>query len=134
MTQVLADQPTSKLSSPPPQSSSYLAPSFSSGNAMMWKDVRPKVKERDQLTSKTLLKPPQNKKISFASPTKVGLSTSPQALEDTESFDTLLACAHCNILLPLPTLQKHEVRSNTLSSASDMQRAVASESLKLQSR
>lgn len=95
---------------------------------MVWKDVRPKVKERDQLTSKTLLKPPENKKIGFTSPTKVGLPTSPQTLEDTQPFDTLLTCAHCNILLPLPTLQKHEVRSNVLNSASYTQRAVSSES------
>ncbi|NWR67454.1 XAF1 factor, partial [Bucorvus abyssinicus] len=103
--------PPSKLSNDPPQSSSSLAPSSSSENAIVWKDVRPKVKERDQrLTSKSLLKPPKNEKIGLASPTKVGLSTSPQALKDMQSFDTLLTCAHCNILLPLPTLQKHEVR------------------------
>ncbi|XP_009317092.1 PREDICTED: XIAP-associated factor 1 isoform X2 [Pygoscelis adeliae] len=64
MTKVLAGQSTSKLSSNPPQSSSSLAPSSCSENAMVWKDVRPKGKERDQpLTSKTLLKPPKDKKI-----------------------------------------------------------------------
>ncbi|KFM06882.1 XIAP-associated factor 1, partial [Aptenodytes forsteri] len=95
----------------PPQSSSSLAPSSCSENAMVWKDVRPKGKERDQpLTSKTLLKPPKDKKVGFRSPTRGRLSTSPQALKDTQSFDMLVTCAHCNILLPLPTLQKHEVR------------------------
>ncbi|KAF1493195.1 XIAP-associated factor 1, partial [Megadyptes antipodes antipodes] len=95
----------------PPQSSSSLAPSSCSENAMVWKDVRPKGKERDQpLTSKTLLKPPKDKKVGFRSPTRGGLSTSPQALKDTQSFDMLVTCAHCNIILPLPTLQKHEVR------------------------
>ncbi|NXO52150.1 XAF1 factor, partial [Aramus guarauna] len=96
--------------SDPPQSSS-LAPSSGSQNAMAWKDVRPKGKEKDQpLTSKTLLKPPKNKKIGFPSLTRGTLSTSPQALKDTQSFDVLVTCAHCNIILPLPTLQKHEVR------------------------
>ncbi|NXL45315.1 XAF1 factor, partial [Podilymbus podiceps] len=112
--------------SDPPQSSS-LAPSSCSENTTVWKDVRPKGKERDQsLTSKILLKPPKNKKIGFPSPTRNGLSTSPQALEDTQSFDMLVTCAHCNILLPLPTLCKHEVRSDTLDSY--MQRALPTES------
>ncbi|NWS59743.1 XAF1 factor, partial [Chunga burmeisteri] len=111
LTKVLAGQSTSKLSSDPPPSSSSLAPSSSSENAKAWKDVRPKGKEGDQpLTSKTLLKPPKNKKIGFPSPTRGGLSTSPQDLKDTQSFDMLVTCAHCNILLPLPTLRKHEVR------------------------
>ncbi|NXJ01085.1 XAF1 factor, partial [Psophia crepitans] len=95
----------------PPQSSSSPAPSSCSQNAMAWKDVRPKGKERDQpLTSKTLLKPPKNKKVGFPSPTRGGRSTSPQALKDTQSFDMLVTCAHCNIILPVPTLRKHEVR------------------------
>ncbi|KFW90031.1 XIAP-associated factor 1, partial [Phalacrocorax carbo] len=111
LTEVLAGQSTSKLSSDPPQSSSSLVPSSHSKNARAWKDVRPKAKGRDQpSTSKTILKPSKNKKIGFSSPTKGGLSTLPQALKDTQSFDMLVACDHCNILLPLPTLQKHEVR------------------------
>ncbi|NXW90296.1 XAF1 factor, partial [Alopecoenas beccarii] len=104
LTEVLADQSTSKFSSDPPQSSSC------SKNETAWKDVRPKGKRDQLLTSKTLLKPKKNKKVGFPSPTRGGLSTSPQALKDTQSFDMLVACAHCNILLPLPTLQKHEVR------------------------
>ncbi|KFV59805.1 XIAP-associated factor 1, partial [Gavia stellata] len=101
----------------PPQSSSSLAPSSCSENATAWKDVRPKGKERDQpLTSKTLLKPPKNKKIGFPSPTRGRLSTSLQALEDTQSFDMLETCAHCNILLPLPTLWKHEIKCLRLTS------------------
>ncbi|XP_009501138.2 XIAP-associated factor 1 isoform X1 [Phalacrocorax carbo] len=111
LTEVLAGQSTSKLSSDPPQSSSSLVPSSHSKNARAWKDVRPKAKGRDQpSTSKTILKPSKNKKIGFSSPTKGGLSTLPQALKDTQSFDMLVACDHCNILLPLPTLQKHEIK------------------------
>ncbi|KAM9272533.1 XIAP-associated factor 1 isoform 2-T2 [Morus bassanus] len=117
LTEVLAGQSTSKLSSDPPQSASSLAPSSRSKNATAWKDVRPKVKERDPpTTSKTLLKPPENKKIGFPSPTRGGLSTSPQALKDSQSFDTLVTCAHCNILLPLPTLWKHEIKCLRLTS------------------
>ncbi|NXI36061.1 XAF1 factor, partial [Galbula dea] len=109
LTKGLADQPTSKFIRDPPQSSSSLAPSSCSKNAMVWKEVRPKMKERDQpLTSKTLLKPPKNQKND--SPTRGKLATSSQALKDTQSFDMLVTCAYCNILLPLPTLQKHEVR------------------------
>ncbi|NWW76278.1 XAF1 factor, partial [Climacteris rufus] len=91
----------------PQQSSSSLAPSSSSENAMAWKDVRPKGKERDQsLTSQA----PKNKKISFPSPRRDVCSTSPQAVKDTQSFDTLVTCDYCNILLPLPTLRKHEIK------------------------
>uniref|UniRef100_A0A8C4VDZ7 XIAP associated factor 1 n=1 Tax=Falco tinnunculus TaxID=100819 RepID=A0A8C4VDZ7_FALTI len=111
LTKVLAGQSASELSSDPPESSSSLAPSSRSKNAKMWKDVRPKEKERDQtLTSKTSLKPPKNKKIGFPSPTRGGLPTSPQC------FDMLVTCAHCNILLPLPTLQKHEIKCLRLTS------------------
>ncbi|NXG08959.1 XAF1 factor, partial [Sakesphorus luctuosus] len=107
LTEVLAGESTSNLVSDPAQSSSSLAPSFSSENAMVWRDVRPKWKGRDQpLTSKT----PKNKKIGFLSPTRGGCSTSPQAPKDTESFDVLVTCDYCNILLPLPTLRKHEVK------------------------
>ncbi|NXN49207.1 XAF1 factor, partial [Rynchops niger] len=110
LTKVLAGQSTSKLSSDPPPSSSSLAPSSSSEKATVWRDVRPKGKERDQpLTSKTLLKPSKKKNIGFPSPTRGGLSTS-QDLKDTQSFDMLVTCAHCNILLPLPTLRKHEIK------------------------
>ncbi|NXK39146.1 XAF1 factor, partial [Piprites chloris] len=107
LTKVLANESTSSLISAPPQSSSSLAPSSSSENAMAWKDVRPKGRERDRpLTSKPL----KNKKIGLLSPTRGGCSTSPQDLKDTQSFDMLVACDHCNILLPLPTLQKHEIK------------------------
>ncbi|KAM6373141.1 XIAP-associated factor 1 isoform 3-T5 [Pluvialis apricaria] len=117
LTKVLAGQSTSEISSDPSQSSSSLAPSSSSENETVWKDVRPKAKERDQpLTSKTLLKHPKKKKIGFPSPTRGGLSTSPQDLKDTQSFDVLVTCAHCNILLPLPTLRKHEIKCLRLTS------------------
>ncbi|NWH74754.1 XAF1 factor, partial [Piaya cayana] len=106
----------------PPQPSSSLASSSGSENAMAWKDVRPKEKAQP-LTSKTLLKSPKNKKVDFLSPTRGELSLSPQALEDTQSFDVLVACAQCDILLPFPVLQKHEVRHDSLRSAYYMQRA-----------
>ncbi|NWI87776.1 XAF1 factor, partial [Pitta sordida] len=106
LTKIAAGQSTSNLISDPPQSYS-LAPSSSSENAVAWKDVRPKEKERDRsLTSKA----PKNKKIGFPSPTRGGWSISPEAPEDAQSFDRLKTCDHCNILLPLPTLRKHEVR------------------------
>ena len=130
LTEVLAGQSTSELSIDAPQPSSPLAPSSRSENAMAWKVVRPKDKEGGQrLTSKTSLKPLKNKKVGFPSPASGGLSTSPQALTDTQSFDMLATCAHCNILLPLPTLWKHEVRSHTLDMASCTRRAVPAESL-----
>ncbi|XP_069730147.1 XIAP-associated factor 1 isoform X1 [Phaenicophaeus curvirostris] len=115
LTKVLAGQSTSKLSSDPPQPSSSLAPSSGSENAMAWKDVRPKEKGQP-LTSKTLLKSPKNKKVDFLSPTRGELPLSPQALEDTQSFDVLVACSQCDILLPFPTLQKHETKCGRLTS------------------
>ncbi|XP_009081467.1 PREDICTED: XIAP-associated factor 1-like, partial [Acanthisitta chloris] len=125
LTKVIAGQSTSNQIRDPPQSSSFLASSSSSENAMAWKDVRPKGKERDQpLTSKT----PKNKKIGFPSPIRGGHSTSPQGLKDTQSFDMLVTCDHCNILLPLPTLRKHEVRSDALDLASYLQRAIPTQS------
>uniref|UniRef100_A0A8C3CZZ3 XIAP-associated factor 1 C-terminal domain-containing protein n=1 Tax=Cairina moschata TaxID=8855 RepID=A0A8C3CZZ3_CAIMO len=122
LTEVLAGQSTSKPSSDPPQSSTSLAPSSNSEKAIAWKDLRPKGKGRyHPLTSKTLPKPSKNKKIvGFPSPTRGRLSTSPQALKDTLSYDLPVTCAHCNIFLPLPTLQKHEVRGDVLDSASYM--------------
>ncbi|XP_025931726.1 XIAP-associated factor 1 isoform X2 [Apteryx rowi] len=118
LTKALAGRKTSKPSTDLSQSSSSLAPSSTSENAMAWKDIHPKGKERGQpLTSKTLLKPPKNKKrIGFPSPTKGGLSTSPQVLKDTLCYDTMVTCAHCNILLPLPTLRKHEIKCLRLTS------------------
>ncbi|NXN31696.1 XAF1 factor, partial [Nycticryphes semicollaris] len=122
--EVLAGQSTSELSSDSPQSSSSLAPSSRSENATAWRDVCPEVKERDHpLNSKTLLKPAK-KKSGFPSSTRGRLSTSTQDFKETQSFDVLVTCAHCNILLPLPTLRKHEVRSDILNSAANMQRAI----------
>ncbi|XP_064022816.1 XIAP-associated factor 1 [Pogoniulus pusillus] len=113
LTEVLADEATSKLSSDPPQPpSSSLAPSSCSKNATVWKDVRPKVKERHKpMTSKTLLKPPEHEEIGFPSP------MSPEALEGIHSYDMLVTCASCNIILPLPTLQKHEIKCLRLTSS-----------------
>ncbi|XP_032057065.1 XIAP-associated factor 1 [Aythya fuligula] len=122
LTEVLAGQSTSKPSSDPPQPSTSLAPSSSSEKAIAWKDHCPKGKGRyHPLTSKTSPKPSKNKKmVGFPSPTRGRLSTSTQALKDTWSYDLLVNCAHCNVILPLPTLQKHEVRGDVLDSASYM--------------
>ncbi|XP_068512471.1 XIAP-associated factor 1 [Anas acuta] len=111
LTEVLAGQSTSKPSSDPPQPSTSLAPSSSSEKATAWKDLCPKGKGRyHPLTSKTSPKPSKNKRmVGFPSPTRGRLSTSPQALKDTWSYDLLVTCAHCNVILPLPTLQKHEI-------------------------
>ncbi|XP_065551144.1 uncharacterized protein LOC136022136 [Lathamus discolor] len=110
LTKVLAGQSASKFSTDPPQSS-YLAPSSCSENAMVWKDVHPKRKERNQpLTSKTLLQFSKNKKIDFPSLPRCRLSAPTQALKDTRSLAVLVTCVHSNILLPLPTLQKHEIK------------------------
>lgn len=53
-------------------------------------------------------------------PTESELSTSSQVLKDTQSYDMLVTCAHCNTPLPLSALQKHEVRSDALTSTSYM--------------
>ncbi|NXM79092.1 XAF1 factor, partial [Serilophus lunatus] len=98
---------TSNLLSDPPQSSSSLAPSSSPEDALAWKDVRPKEKEMDQSLAP---KAPKNKRKGFPSFTRGERSISPRALKDTQSFDVLVTCDHCNILLPLPTFWKHEVR------------------------
>ncbi|KAM9370614.1 XIAP-associated factor 1 [Phaethornis superciliosus] len=124
-TKHLAGQPTSEPISDRPQPLS-LAPSSSCGNAVAWRDVRPKEKERDQsLISKTLLKHPKNKKIGSPSTTSDALSTSPEALKDTQSFDMLVTCTHCNILLPLPTLRKHEKRGLTKEELSEWPRRLS---------
>lgn len=95
-----------------PPSSCSLAPSSSSA----WKDISPRGKKREHpLTSKTLLKPPKNKKVvGIHSPTRSKLSISPQVLKDTQSYSMLGTCAHCNTTLPLPAHQKHQVRGDTL--------------------
>ncbi|XP_032304363.1 XIAP-associated factor 1 isoform X2 [Coturnix japonica] len=91
-----------------PPSSCSLAPSSSSA----WKDISPRGKKREHpLTSKTLLKPPKNKKVvGIHSPTRSKLSISPQVLKDTQSYSMLGTCAHCNTTLPLPAHQKHQIK------------------------
>ncbi|NXN95339.1 XAF1 factor, partial [Rhinopomastus cyanomelas] len=107
---VLADQPAAQPGRGGPQPPS-LAFSSRSKSAGEWRDVRPKVKDGGRPpTSETLGRPPKNKGMGFPSPGGRGLPTAPPALGDTRSFDVLVACAHCDILLPLPTLEKHEVR------------------------
>ncbi|XP_072210032.1 XIAP-associated factor 1 isoform X2 [Excalfactoria chinensis] len=106
--EVPVGQSTSKPISDSPPSSSSLAPF--SGSAR--KDISPRGKKREHpLTSKSLLKPPKKKKVvGIHSPTGSKLSTSPQVLKDTQSHSMLVTCAHCNTPLPLPALQKHEIK------------------------
>uniref|UniRef100_A0A8C8VJM4 XIAP associated factor 1 n=1 Tax=Pelusios castaneus TaxID=367368 RepID=A0A8C8VJM4_9SAUR len=64
--------------------------------AAAWKDVRPKRKEKKlSSASRPLTKPLKNKKSA--------------ALEDPMTYDVLVTCSQCNILLPGPTLRKHEI-------------------------
>ncbi|XP_014378959.1 XIAP-associated factor 1 [Alligator sinensis] len=95
-----------------PPTAAFPATTSSPVNAAAWRDVRPKGKDKDlSSASRTSLKPPKNKK----SPGHPAFSTTldpvlPQALEDTGNYDILVTCARCNILLPLPTLKKHEIK------------------------
>ncbi|XP_048375509.1 XIAP-associated factor 1 isoform X2 [Sphaerodactylus townsendi] len=65
--------------------------------------AHPKKKELAS-TGRPSLKPPRSRKLAFVSTLA---SAAPQALEDS-LYDTLVTCSQCNILLPSPTLKKHE--------------------------
>ncbi|XP_077168854.1 XIAP-associated factor 1 isoform X2 [Paroedura picta] len=86
--------------SPPRQSPTPTPPVLSEGVAQ---GARPKKKELSSV-GRPSLKPQKSKKPAFVSTLA---SAAPQALEDS-LYDTLVTCSRCNILLPRPTLQKHE--------------------------
>ncbi|XP_053130618.1 XIAP-associated factor 1 isoform X2 [Hemicordylus capensis] len=68
------------------------------------RDVRPKKKDLSS-AERPSLKPPRSKSTSGWPAFTASLV--PQALED-DLYDQLVTCSQCNILLPSPTLQKHE--------------------------
>lgn len=83
------------------------------------RDVRPKRQDKE-LTSvgRPLLKPPRSKKV----PSRLAFTTGPQALEDS-AYDHLVTCSQCNILLPGPTLQKHEKKCRRAASLQTLRRS-----------
>ncbi|XP_074869914.1 XIAP-associated factor 1 [Carettochelys insculpta] len=106
----LASQSVTKSHPLPPHS---LAMSSSHENASeAWKDVRPKRKEKDlSSASRPSLKPLKNKKVP-GRPVFNALRDS----EDSMTYDVLVSCSQCNILLPRPTLRKHEIKCLRLAS------------------
>nr|XP_056720854.1 XIAP-associated factor 1 [Euleptes europaea] len=80
--------------------------------------ARPKKKELSSV-GRPLLKPPKSKKLAFVTTLA---SAPPQALEDS-LYDTLATCSHCNILLPSPTLQKHEKKCQRKASLQALRRS-----------
>uniref|UniRef100_A0A8C8RXU4 XIAP associated factor 1 n=1 Tax=Pelusios castaneus TaxID=367368 RepID=A0A8C8RXU4_9SAUR len=79
--------------------------------AAAWKDVRPKRKEKKlSSASRPLTKPLKNKKSAGHPAFTATLDpVLPKALEDPMTYDVLVTCSQCNILLPGPTLRKHEI-------------------------
>lgn len=86
--------------------------------AAAWQDVRPKRKEKDlSSASRPSLKPLKNKKSASRS-----AFTSVLDPEDSMTYDVLAACSQCNILLPGPTLRKHETKCLRLASLQSIRR------------
>ncbi|XP_060114930.1 XIAP-associated factor 1 isoform X2 [Heteronotia binoei] len=81
-------------------------------------DVRPKKKELSSI-GRPSLKPPKSRKPAFVATLA---STAPQALDDS-LYDTLATCSQCNILLPSPTLQKHERKCQRVNSLQVLRRS-----------
>uniref|UniRef100_A0A8C8VJN6 XIAP associated factor 1 n=1 Tax=Pelusios castaneus TaxID=367368 RepID=A0A8C8VJN6_9SAUR len=86
--------------------------------AAAWKDVRPKRKEKKlSSASRPLTKPLKNKKSAGHPAFTATLDpVLPKALEDPMTYDVLVTCSQCNILLPGPTLRKHETKCLRLAS------------------
>ncbi|XP_063155508.1 XIAP-associated factor 1 [Candoia aspera] len=120
----LATHSATKSSSPPsPWSPPTPAPSSPTWKMKAEKDVRPKRKDKElPSVEKLSLKPPRNKKASgcqaFAS---ILTSAGPHALNDT--YDQLVTCSQCNILLPSPTLQKHQKKCQRAASLQALRRS-----------
>ncbi|XP_015743940.2 XIAP-associated factor 1 [Python bivittatus] len=120
----LATHSPTKSSSPPsPWSLPTPAPPSPPWKMKAEKDVRPKRKDGELPSiEKVSLKPSRSKKASscqaFAS---ILTSNGPQALSDT--YDQLVTCSQCNILLPSPTLQKHEKKCQRAASLQALRRS-----------
>ncbi|XP_066492219.1 XIAP-associated factor 1 isoform X2 [Tiliqua scincoides] len=83
------------------------------------RDVRPKRQDKELvLVGRPLMKPPRGKKA----PGHLAFTAGPQAL-DTSAYDRLVTCSQCNILLPGPTLQKHERKCRRAASLQTLRRS-----------
>ncbi|TFK12890.1 XIAP-associated factor 1 [Platysternon megacephalum] len=122
LAEILASQSVTK-SRPLPPSSLVTSPPRENA-AVAWTDVRPKRKEKDlSSASRPSLKPLKNKK-SAGRPafTATVDPVLPKALEDPLTYDVLVTCSQCNILLPGPTLRKHERKCLRLASLQSLRR------------
>ncbi|XP_042298377.1 XIAP-associated factor 1 [Sceloporus undulatus] len=76
------------------------------------KGARPKRKDKDSppILGKPSLKPPRSKKALSPLAFTPTVAPPPQTKEEEEAsaYDCLASCPHCHILLPSPTLQKHQ--------------------------
>ncbi|XP_026527424.1 XIAP-associated factor 1 isoform X1 [Notechis scutatus] len=105
----LATHSAARSRSPPsPQNPPTAAPPSPTWKMKAEKDVRPKRRDRELPSiEKISLRSPRSKKASGCEAfTSILTSAGPQALNDT--YDQLVTCSQCNILLPSPVLQKHE--------------------------
>uniref|UniRef100_A0A8C3XU89 XIAP associated factor 1 n=1 Tax=Chelydra serpentina TaxID=8475 RepID=A0A8C3XU89_CHESE len=114
LAEILASQSVTKSRPLPPPSPVMSSPLANAATA--WKDVRPKRKEKDlSSASRPSLKPLKNKKSAGRPAFTATLDpVLPKVLEDPMTYDVLVTCSQCNILLPGPTLRKHEVRNATV--------------------
>ncbi|KAF7237009.1 XIAP-associated factor 1 [Varanus komodoensis] len=73
------------------------------------KDVQPRRKNHEppHLVRHSLKTPKSKKGATHLAFTSTLTSAEPQCLDSTD-YDQLASCSHCNILLPRPTLQKHQ--------------------------
>ncbi|CAM4572507.1 XIAP-associated factor 1 isoform X2 [Lepidochelys kempii] len=121
LAEILASQSVTK-SRPLPPPSLVTSPPHENA-AAAWKDVRPKRKEKDFSASRPLLKPLKNKKSAGRPAFTATLDpVLPKALEDPMTYDVLVTCSQCNILLPGPTLRKHETKCLRLASLQSLRR------------
>ncbi|KAM7139564.1 XIAP-associated factor 1 isoform 3-T3 [Macrochelys suwanniensis] len=122
LAEILASQSVTKSRPLPPPSP--VMPSPLANAATAWKDVRPKRKEKDlSSASRPSLKPLKNKKSAGRPAFTATLDpVLPKALEDPMTYDVLVTCSQCNILLPGPTLRKHETKCLRLASLQNLRR------------
>ncbi|XP_054857207.1 XIAP-associated factor 1 isoform X2 [Eublepharis macularius] len=105
-------------SDPPLASRLPPSPTSPASSEVKEQDTRPKKKELSSI-GRPSLKPLRSKKPAFVATLA---SATPQALEDS-LYDTLVTCSQCNILLPSPTLQKHEKKCRRQSSLQVLRRS-----------